>query len=536
MIREYFKDKTILITGTTGFLGKVLLERILWEVPQVRRVRLLVRAPAGSGSADDRARQRLVNSLSKSPAFERLHERQPDFQGFLDDKLEVYDSDLLKEDLGLSPESESRLFDGLDAVIHIAASVSWDERFDYSVRINTLAALRLLELARKTEPRPRFVHISSAFVHGQRNGRVFEEPFDPARSIANEMGKEHRFELDREIEMALTRGEEVMAEADRPQLEKQFRDEAEKLAAIPKYADMPLDKRIARQKNWHIRSQLSEYGRERALRNGWIDSYTFSKAMAEMVLTRSHGDVPLAIVRPPGITSAMGQPMKGWLEGYHLVEPLVEGVGRGMITAFPGNPQTVVDTVPVDYVVNLIMAACATHDRADRIPIYQIGTSHLNPINLKDISRIWLGYFEKNPMRNTGGEPIETRPPRFYPNPEEFVRFYQQRRKRPLTIAGRLLEAVPFTGHIKPLDKARQWIAKKEKQIDKLCKFSDLYSAYTVNSWIFVTDNTMGLLKSLPADDQQQFNFDSSKIDWHEYWTQTHIPGMRRYVIQETGA
>ena len=77
-------------------------------------------------------------------------------------------------------------------------------------------------------------------------------------------------------------------------------------------------------------------------------------------------------------------------------------------------------------------------------------------------------------------------------------------------------------------------MAKREKQIDKLCQFSDLYSAYTVNSWVFMVTKTIELLKSLPDEDRQRFNFDPSRIDWHEYWTQTHIPGMRQYVIQES--
>ena len=28
----------VFVTGATGYLGKVLLERILWQLPQVRRV------------------------------------------------------------------------------------------------------------------------------------------------------------------------------------------------------------------------------------------------------------------------------------------------------------------------------------------------------------------------------------------------------------------------------------------------------------------------------------------------------------------
>ena len=75
--------------------------------------------------------------------------------------------------------------------------------------------------------------------------------------------------------------------------------------------------------------------------------------MAEMFLVRDRGEMPVAIVRPPGMTAALQDPDTGWLEGYHLTEPLIEGVGRGLITSFPGRADSVIDTVPVevDYLV-----------------------------------------------------------------------------------------------------------------------------------------------------------------------------------------
>uniref|UniRef100_J3MV94 Fatty acyl-CoA reductase n=1 Tax=Oryza brachyantha TaxID=4533 RepID=J3MV94_ORYBR len=43
-IIEYFKGKSILITGATGFLGKILVEKILRVQPDVKKIYLLVRA------------------------------------------------------------------------------------------------------------------------------------------------------------------------------------------------------------------------------------------------------------------------------------------------------------------------------------------------------------------------------------------------------------------------------------------------------------------------------------------------------------
>ena len=43
-IEEFYAGKTVFITGGTGFLGKVLLEKLLRSCPRVERVYLLVRS------------------------------------------------------------------------------------------------------------------------------------------------------------------------------------------------------------------------------------------------------------------------------------------------------------------------------------------------------------------------------------------------------------------------------------------------------------------------------------------------------------
>ena len=42
-VKEFYKGKTILITGCTGFLAKVILEKILRSCPDVDKIYLMVR-------------------------------------------------------------------------------------------------------------------------------------------------------------------------------------------------------------------------------------------------------------------------------------------------------------------------------------------------------------------------------------------------------------------------------------------------------------------------------------------------------------
>ena len=43
-VREFYRDKTIFLTGTTGFVGKVVLEKFLRNIPDFRKIFVMVRS------------------------------------------------------------------------------------------------------------------------------------------------------------------------------------------------------------------------------------------------------------------------------------------------------------------------------------------------------------------------------------------------------------------------------------------------------------------------------------------------------------
>lgn len=47
VIKEYYEGKNVLITGTTGFLGKVILEKFLRCVPTINKIFILIRVKKG---------------------------------------------------------------------------------------------------------------------------------------------------------------------------------------------------------------------------------------------------------------------------------------------------------------------------------------------------------------------------------------------------------------------------------------------------------------------------------------------------------
>lgn len=59
-VSDFYSGKTVFITGGTGFMGKVLLEKLLRSCPGVAKIYLLIRPKKGQ---DARERlQQLLNS------------------------------------------------------------------------------------------------------------------------------------------------------------------------------------------------------------------------------------------------------------------------------------------------------------------------------------------------------------------------------------------------------------------------------------------------------------------------------------------
>jgi fatty acyl-CoA reductase len=51
-VKEFYTDKTILISGCTGFLGKIILEKIIRTCPDVRKIYVLIRKKQGMSLND----------------------------------------------------------------------------------------------------------------------------------------------------------------------------------------------------------------------------------------------------------------------------------------------------------------------------------------------------------------------------------------------------------------------------------------------------------------------------------------------------
>ena len=78
VITEFYQNRTILLTGVTGFLGQAIASKILRDLSQVRRLYVLVRSKKGRGGATLSATERLEEEFFNSSVLEGFKRSEPE--------------------------------------------------------------------------------------------------------------------------------------------------------------------------------------------------------------------------------------------------------------------------------------------------------------------------------------------------------------------------------------------------------------------------------------------------------------------------
>src|SRR3972149_6467567 len=127
-IREALTGKTLLLTGVTGFFAKALLAKILGDVPEVRRVYVLIRPGASArdpaASVQPRRRREVLDSSAFAPLRQRFREA---FAAQVAGKVVPIPGDLSQDRFGCDVATFQRLAAEVDLIINSAASVSFAE-------------------------------------------------------------------------------------------------------------------------------------------------------------------------------------------------------------------------------------------------------------------------------------------------------------------------------------------------------------------------------------------------------------------------
>ncbi|XP_050421309.1 fatty acyl-CoA reductase 1-like [Adelges cooleyi] len=139
-IVDMFNGGTVLITGSTGFLGKLLTEKLLRSCEKTN-IAIIVRSKKGL-TAEQRTTKMYNENL-----FDRLRKERPGFMNYIN----VIVGDLTESPLGLSTVDRDWIVRNVNYIFHCAATIRFDEPIEIATKINIEGTEQLLNMATQME-------------------------------------------------------------------------------------------------------------------------------------------------------------------------------------------------------------------------------------------------------------------------------------------------------------------------------------------------------------------------------------------------
>jgi Male sterility protein len=519
-VQQALSGRRILLTGASGFVGKVWLCMLLDKVPDVARVYVLMR-----GKKKQSARERFEAMVNESYAFKPLHDRHGEDLGrFLSERIEVVSGDVSVPGLGIDGAVAARLVRDLDLVVHVAGQVDFNPELSDALSNNVDGTLHAAELATRA-PKASFLQVSTCFVAGNREGRILEE--------AQPNYTPNGLPLDVEAEQALLKQlvadvhESVMG----PKGVAELRAEVEKSVAEkghdPKNVQL-VERIVRREEKARLTERLVDAGKARAQHYGFPNVYTFTKSLAESALIARFPALNKSFFRPAIVESAVSFPLPGWNEGLNTSGPLVYFTGT-WFRHLPARKDKPLDVVPVDFCCAGIMAVAAALVEGTAGPAYQCATSDKHPLTVgRGLELTSLAH--RRHYRENGVDAIERVILSRWDNKvvgDDHPINVDNMRKLTQTLADALKD-VP-KGLPERLRKELKKLGTKSDRLDRKLsvveKVIDTYKPFVSdNRQTFSCDELCGLRPEEPF-----FRYEPEKLDWRRYWIDQHVPGLRRW-------
>ncbi|MBI4471669.1 MAG: SDR family oxidoreductase, partial [Acidobacteria bacterium] len=480
---DAFSNRTMLLLGGTGFVGKVVLAMLLDRFPELKHIVVQVRRKKNLSGE-----QRFYGEVLQSPPLRAIVERIG--ESVLRQKVKVVEGDLDQPLCGISADVLDELKGNVDIVVNLAGVVDFDPPVNESVEPNVYGTYHLIELVKLLNAR--LVHISTSYIAGKRNGRVSEEtPIVGYFPEKDKRPNEH-FSVDEELKWY-----------------KQFVEETRQTKGTNPRP---------------VRERLREGGLQRADSWGWTNTYTYTKSMGEQIIALTPG-LTYAIVRPAIVESSLRFPFPGWNEGFTTSAPLVLMGGEG-VKGWPVRKDGPLEIIPVDLVAEgiLIVTAavlCAKHKR-----VYHLASADQNPIMLpRLVAFLGMNSRYKHNHKKSGSR-LANLWKAYVETQVITVESLQARRARlhrgldvihaALTLGKTLLGARRVDPYLKSLRDTRRQIRQQEITLDKFLPFM------FHNSFIFETKNIRQAAGMLTNEDLKRLKWDPETIDWADYWVNIH--------------
>jgi fatty acyl-CoA reductase len=512
-VRGAFQGKHILLIGVTGFIGKVWLVNTLTDLPDVGQVYLLIRRQKSNP-----AQSRFEKLIEESPVFDPLYAKHGHkLLQFINERVRVIEGDVSQPNLGIEPDTADQLRQRLDLIINSSGLTDFNPDLREAVSSNVDAVMNILQFVRESD-HAGLLHLSTCYAAGRCDGRVFES----SRPDYTPIGLPG-FDAEQEWKSLHRQIEEIQASAEGPVItEELHRQAVGKEHAAKDLHGAALENQIRKNRVRWLRNELTEAGKRRAHELGWPNTYTFTKSLAESLLTKYGPDLPVAIVRPAIVESSLTQPFRGWNEGINTSAALSYLLGT-FFRQLPTNERKRLDVIPVDSVCRgmTLIAAAVMERRHDRV--YQLATSVTNPCDMRRSIELTSLAHRKHYRALEGMEYwLRLRFDAIPVSKERYNRMSAPAQRAIIKSIQRV--AAPFPFKKTPL-------AKADRNLEKVEKLIELFEPFILlNEHDFVAENVEKLSYALVPEEKQLFGYDTTSIDWWDYWINIHIPALRKWT------
>jgi thioester reductase-like protein len=512
-VRHAFAAKHVMLIGVTGFIGKVWLANTLLDLPNVKRIYLLIRRQK-SNPAERRFEKLVEDSPVFDPLFERYGARLDDF---LREKIEIVEGDVSQPDLGLTPDVARRLQKNLDLIINSSGLTDFNPDLRDALSSNTDAPLNILGFVRGSD-HAGLLHLSTCYVAGEQDGRVPEKltPNYNPRGLADFDAEQEWRSLQELVKQA-----ELRAESD--EVTSGLRMQARsKEHAAKDLQGAALENQIRKNRVRWLKTYLTEAGTRRAKELGWPNTYTLTKSLAESLIVKRGAGLPIAVVRPAIVETSVSKPFLGWNEGINTSASLSYLLGT-YFRQLPSNESKRLDIIPVDAVCAgmTLIAAAVMERRHDAL--YQLATSVTNPCDMGRSIELTSLAHRKHYRAQEGLESWLRL--RFDAIPVSKTRY--NRMSAPAQKA--IVKSIQRIMSPLPLRKAP--LVKTERNLERVEKLIELFEPFILlHEHDFAAENIEKLSHALTPEERETFVYDTRSLDWWDYWINIHIPALRRWT------
>ncbi|XP_063976770.1 putative fatty acyl-CoA reductase CG5065 isoform X2 [Diachasmimorpha longicaudata] len=441
---DFYNGKSILITGGTGDMGKLLVEKLLRCFPKLGCIYLLIRDKKATMASER------LSTLLDSPVFDELRHCSPNIFS----KVRIIEGDLCVSDLGLSKANQKILIEKVSIVFHCAANVRFNVPLEEAININLFGTRRLLELCHNMIQIEVFIHVSTLFSTCYK--KTIEEciPFIPAINGV----------------VDFTQNEDDVMKAIPPELVK-----------------------------------------------NWPNTYTFSKALTEIMLKDLRGKIPVGIVRPSIIVSSLKEPMPGWINSFYGPTYMITNAALGILRTSICETNNTAHGIPSDMVINLLLCVApkTKYEGVEKIEVYNFCTSRQNRLTVKLLFEETEKIFRMYPLMRAIRYPNHTL--RTSEIIHAVVTAVQHR------LFGYVFDLIALCTFRKP---------SLSRIYSSLSKHATNTKFFTLNDFTVFGHNVERLNADLSEREREIFYFDVKTLNWMSF-LRDYALGIRKYLLKE---